>query len=141
MFQNEVEQPDWMRFYQVIQEEKNRLYQIKKLCLRAEREVTKVRHSGTTQRRLDNLDRIDAELKELLKSDFMSYILNPVIYQVTQGFLPKENETPSEMEKRILDQSETLYRRLKEAVQFTDDCINELLEKVEKHLDSGVDVH
>jgi len=134
LFSQETAEPDWQRFFESIQEELVVLSRIEKLARRAGKEIEKAGKSGMTERRLEKLNQLDEELKKLLQNDFMSYILNPVIYKVTQQFLPEENETPYETQLRILKQSETLYRELQQAAVFTKYCFEQLLEQVKPHL-------
>ena len=76
---------------------------------------------------LKKLDRLDKELEECLKSNIVHYITMPINFRVNHLYQEKQNETPLEQTKRILNKSEALYKGILEAAEITLNTLDEIL--------------
>jgi hypothetical protein len=76
---------------------------------------------------LRRLDKLDERLNEYLKSNIVHYIIMPVNFRVNHQYQERQNETPLEQTKRILNKSEALYKGILEAVETTLKTLDEIL--------------
>jgi len=83
---------------------------------------------------LRQLDKIDEKLKPIFDEGMMSLIAKPIILDVFNNYLPKENETEQEAYKRIYARSLDLYSRLREAAVDSRESFIELRAKVQNNI-------
>lgn len=131
---NGSDSTDWRYLYKSIQKEKENLLHIIELCQKAKNEFKKIRSYRNLEKKiLIKLDRIDEKLKSLLENNLMHYVLQPVIFRVQYRYPELQNETKEDRNKRVLTKSEALYNEIKEAAEYTEKCINELIDKIKSN--------
>ena len=132
-----IDQPNWNHLLKIIDKEKKKIGDVIKLCQKAQKKLTNIipENKEISQTLLDGLDKIDQKLKRLLEHDLMHYILQPVIFRVQYRYPEPENETPEERTRRVLEKSRSLYREISEAAGRTEKYLEDLLKKIETHLD------
>ncbi|MFJ9463534.1 motility associated factor glycosyltransferase family protein [Viridibacillus arvi] len=124
---------EWQEFYHKIQKEINNYREI-------ERQLNKgliiINESYVKQafieKNLKGLDRVDKNVKKLIKKVSMSTILEPIIMDIVNNYLPIYGETEQEKYIRIYKQNSSLYNGLLNATKLSKIYTKNLLEKVEK---------
>ncbi|WML46084.1 6-hydroxymethylpterin diphosphokinase MptE-like protein [Neobacillus sp. PS3-40] len=76
---------------------------------------------------LKRLDKLDGKLNEYLKSNIVHYIIMPVNFRVNHQYQAKQNETPLEQTRRILNKSDALYKGILESVETTLRILDKIL--------------
>ncbi|EIJ80520.1 hypothetical protein PB1_09172 [Bacillus methanolicus PB1] len=79
---------------------------------------------------LKKLDKIDEQLKPILDEGMMSLIVQPIILDTFNNYLPKENETEKESYQRVFARSKDLYSRIQEAAIDSKSYFMRLKEKI-----------
>lgn len=76
---------------------------------------------------IKELDRIDKQVQKRLRQLAIEMITVPVTMKVMRGYLPKINETKQEQFNRVKEQTEVLYKELKEAVEYCIEATEQVL--------------
>lgn len=91
---------------------------------------TLMKNRSNTQFEMDvlkKLEKIDQKSNELIKMLPIETITSPITMEVTKNYLPKINESQEEAFQRVKNQTKTLYKKIIEAVHFTKNITNEIL--------------
>lgn len=81
---------------------------------------------------LKSLNKIDKKIQKLIDKLPMEPMTSSITIDILQNYLPKENETSVETFERVSAQTKKLYSQLLEAINFTRQCIDDVLVKVEE---------
>ncbi|MGE7931982.1 motility associated factor glycosyltransferase family protein [Viridibacillus arvi] len=84
------------------------------------------------EKNLKGLERVDKKLKKLINKVSMSTILEPIIMDIVNNYLPINGETEQEKYIRIYKQNSSLYCGLLNATKLSKAYTTDLIEKVEK---------
>lgn len=79
---------------------------------------------------LEELDKIDIELMDLIKEVQMDFLLQPILLKLDGAFLEEKDETPEEAYTRSYNQSLFFYREILDIVDKSIENIKETLEIV-----------
>jgi hypothetical protein len=80
---------------------------------------------------LKDLEKIDKKLKKIFSKGLMSLIVQPIVIDTFNNYLPRENETEIEVYKRTYAHSNDLYSRLEIAAKESKVYLESLKEKIE----------
>lgn len=86
---------------------------------------------------LKKLNKVDEKLSELYPKVQMDFIVTPIVLEVKQAFLERDNENEFEKFKRVYDQSHTLYSKLLTVTKSSKSNTKEWLEKL-KHKEKEI---
>ncbi|KOS60736.1 motility associated factor glycosyltransferase family protein [Lysinibacillus agricola] len=79
------------------------------------------------------LDEIEKKIEEKTKMIQIHFLIAPITYEVANQFLPKEFETQEETYKRSWNQTNTLYKRLLEALEKSKKNLQGVIDTVENN--------
>jgi len=83
------------------------------------------------QKALKKLDSIEKKVNKLLDKIPMEPMTNSITIDILNHYLPVENETTIETYKRVNRQTKALYTQLQDAINYTEQCIKNVLENSE----------
>ncbi len=83
------------------------------------------------QKALKQLDNIEKNVNKLLDKIPMEPMTNSITIDILNHYLPAENETTIETYKRLNRQTKALYTQLQDAINYTEQCIKNVLENSE----------
>ncbi|WP_456273259.1 motility associated factor glycosyltransferase family protein [Bacillus sp. AK031] len=111
--------------------EKEKLGEIIKLSKKAKKMLDGISRETvlTDIRILSKLDMIDEKLNKYLGSNIIYYITMPVYFRVNHLYQEKDNESPLDKTKRILNKSDALYKGIIEAAETTIEILEIVIEE------------
>ena len=84
---------------------------------------------------LKKIDKNDVKLEKLYKIVPLSSILAPITMDVMKKYSPTANETDMEKFNRVYEQNTTLYKRLLEVTNISQQYTNDLIKKFQQKLE------
>ncbi|MGG0662686.1 6-hydroxymethylpterin diphosphokinase MptE-like protein [Viridibacillus arvi] len=91
-----------------------------------------------TRKILNELEKIDKKIKRLFKKVSMNSILEPIIIDTMNNYLPINGETEQQNFKRVHKQNSSLYNGFLNATKLSKVYTTDLLEKVKKEKLGGM---
>ncbi|WP_019153838.1 motility associated factor glycosyltransferase family protein [Robertmurraya massiliosenegalensis] len=123
---------DWNGFLERVNQEIKTHNRVKQLLQKGQKALK--RNSLKTAfepRVIKQLDLVDRELKPLYGKGMVSFITKPILLDIFNDYLPKENETSEETYNRVYSRSFDLYSRLEKSAEESKAYFIELKEKIE----------
>ncbi len=128
---------EWSIFRQKIDKEIKNLADTKDVCKKGLGLIKKSAQTNPINQGIfRKLHEVDKHITKALKSDFMVYRTEDIIYRMNTDFLQEENETKEKELMRILDQSRMLYTDLFEAITETMNDGMLLIQRIDAKINS-----